>query len=430
MKSKLSMEATKRGQLFACTICNKPASTKKTAERHFLIVHSGEKPFQCAKCPKLFALKFMKENHEKIHNPQLVKCEICFKEVRTSSINLHKELIHGMIKGYGKTTCSICRKGVKDMTRHLKTHQTKMKMPNPMEMCPICKKQYSFQKGNNMAKHMAKHSMIKKYQCKQCESFYSTKSVLKAHMRSHTGEKPFRCKYCSMDFIDLSNRNAHEISHENGNSVFQERDLSNHTTVAKFQCHVCRKNYSKKDRLEIHIRSHTGEKPFVCEVCPISFVRRDSRIAHERKHIREKTFECETCPRKFDAKSSLKRHISLLHLNVKPYSCEICQKSYTLKHQLKVHKELHDGQVYPCKQCSQICKTKTYLAHHERNYHNSKIEKGPSRCNICQKLLSSSLKRHNLLAHSKNRPFSCKVCYRTFALEWMMNTHIKEDHLK
>ena len=138
---------------------------------------------------------------------------------------------------------------------------------------------------------------------------------------------------------------------------------------------------------------------------------------HVKTHIsNEKTFECETCERKFDEKSSLKRHISIVHLNVKPYSCEICQKSYTLKHALKVHKELHEGQVYPCKQCSTICKTKTYLRMHVQKAHNSKVEKGRLTCKICQKLLSSdSLRRHNLLVHSKNRPFSCKICYQTFA---------------
>ena len=93
-------------------------------------------------------------------------------------------------------------------------------------MCPICKKEYSFQSGSNMSKHMAKHALVKQHQCKQCEKYFSTNGVLKTHMRSHAGEKPFNCKHCQMSFSDLSNRNQHERRHVRENSVFkEERDL-------------------------------------------------------------------------------------------------------------------------------------------------------------------------------------------------------------
>ena len=112
----------------------------------------------------------MKENHEKVHNPQFVKCEICFKEVRTVSIRLHKEIFHDFVKG-GKKVCTICGASVRDMSGHLRTHQNILKMKKK-EICPICKKQYSFQRrNNNMSKHMAKHALIKQHQCKQCDSF-------------------------------------------------------------------------------------------------------------------------------------------------------------------------------------------------------------------------------------------------------------------
>jgi hypothetical protein len=53
---------------------------------------------------------------------------------------------------------------------------------------------------------------------------------------------------------------------------------------AKYECHYCKKGFSRPSSLKIHLNSHTGEKPFVCPVesCGRSF----SVLSNMRRHAR------------------------------------------------------------------------------------------------------------------------------------------------
>ena len=79
--------------VFSCKICNKTTKSKGTQERHFAIVHSGEKPFQCNKCQRLFAQK---------------ACEVCGKTVSdmNSHLKMHKKKLKTKEKG------SICKNNI------------------------------------------------------------------------------------------------------------------------------------------------------------------------------------------------------------------------------------------------------------------------------------------------------------------------------
>ena len=177
---------------FGCDICNTKSSTKRTAERHHKIVHSGEKPFQCDFCPQNFALKFILDNHRETHNPQFIKCEVCFSKVRCKYMKKHMKMVHELHKPAIKVTCNICGKSMKgkSLRQHSKMHKEKLLNPSRTEKCPICKKQYSFPEGKDLSMHMAKHELAKEYKCKDCQKYFATNSTLMTHTRLHTGEKP------------------------------------------------------------------------------------------------------------------------------------------------------------------------------------------------------------------------------------------------
>ena len=188
---------------FVCDICNARCSTKSTAERHHKMAHSGEKPIQCDLCPRMFALKFLKDAHQESHNPQFLKCDVCGNDIRSKNIKTHMRYVHESRKQKKKTQCKMCGKivGEKHIKRHLKIHEAKQKQ-SQIEMCHICNKTYSFQEGKDLPMHIAKHGLAKKYQCNVCKKYFGHNTTLKSHTRIHTGEKPFSCNYCFFSFND------------------------------------------------------------------------------------------------------------------------------------------------------------------------------------------------------------------------------------
>ena len=196
-----------------CKICSAKTSSKHSAERHHKIVHSGETFFQCDLCPKRFALKFIRDQHQKTHNLQIIKCDVCCKDVRSIAMKKHMKAVHELKKHKDNEICNICGKSVKNVYDHVKIHEEKLQKPSQVEKCPICKKQYSFQEGKDLSMHMAKHRMAKKYQCQDCKKSFVQNGSLTIHKRIHTGEKLYSCQICSQNFSDLSTRIQHERRH-------------------------------------------------------------------------------------------------------------------------------------------------------------------------------------------------------------------------
>ena len=66
-----TMMASEQILTFVCDLCDAKCSTKRSAERHHKMAHSGEKPIQCDLCPRMFALKFLKESHQESPSDQM-----------------------------------------------------------------------------------------------------------------------------------------------------------------------------------------------------------------------------------------------------------------------------------------------------------------------------------------------------------------------
>uniref|UniRef100_A0A673INX0 Zinc finger protein 64 homolog (mouse) n=1 Tax=Sinocyclocheilus rhinocerous TaxID=307959 RepID=A0A673INX0_9TELE len=100
--------------------------------------------------------------------------------------------------------------------------------------------------------------------------------------------------------------------------------------------------YGQKD-MERHILTHTGERPFECELCHKRFSRRDKLNLHSRLHTGEKPHKCKYCPYTAADSSSLKKHLRI-HYDERPFKCQICPYTSRNSSQLTVHLRSHTGE--------------------------------------------------------------------------------------
>lgn len=62
-----------------------------------------------------------------------------------------------------------------------------------------------------------------------------------------------------------------------------------------FTCKYCKKTFSFKYKLLMHMRVHTKEKPYKCDVCNLSFSLKGNLRRHKMIHTGEKPHICDTC---------------------------------------------------------------------------------------------------------------------------------------
>ncbi|XP_050440426.1 zinc finger protein ZFP2-like isoform X2 [Adelges cooleyi] len=252
--------------------------------------------------------------------------------------------------------------------------------------------------------------------------------------------QPFVCDICKMTFATkrrvarhiYQSHSTHPTTQKStGKQVVQNNFIVNHTTnnvtkgcteniSRRYNCDVCRKDFSYKSTLANHRRMHTGEKPYKCSVCSKSFARKSYLKNHLIIHTDEKPYKCVVCSKSFYRKSNLTSHEGV-HIANKPYKCGICSKSFSQKVGLKEHIPVHTGEKpFKCVVCSKSFSRKGPFKLHERVHTGEK----PYSCDVCLKSFSnkSDCTKHKRL-HTNERPYKCVVCSKSFALNLYLKLH-------
>ena len=225
-------------QTFECNICNRILHTATYVKYHMRL-HTGDKPFKCGKCNDRFALSSALKSHMRRHSEERpFLCSICEKTFKTQYLLKIHTRVHTGEKPY---PCTMCDKRFGDLNV-LKNHS------------------------------QIKHSFEKPHVCSVCGKSFSVKGYLRTHMQMHRNEKSYKCKFCEKSFNTVAGRSTHTKNVHQADNV-------------KFNCEVCNKSFSRRNRLRDHLRQHlkgTEEISFACVICGVKCKTLAELVQHEK----------------------------------------------------------------------------------------------------------------------------------------------------
>lgn len=199
-------------------------------------------------------------------------------------------------------------------------------------VCLICDKeligdaQYDYHINHAHSIHLkAKRS----FKCRLCLERFSSDELLKKHVKQlHHKAKPEKiskgfsgvpvaCNFCARIFSTEAAAIRHQL-------MTHSEDYN----YKKFICDYCRKGFSRKNNLILHIRTHTGVKPFHCEKCPKQFANPSGLITHQRTHSGERPYQCPYCDKRYMHSTDLRRHRRSHGFEEKRFICDGCHHRF------------------------------------------------------------------------------------------------------
>ncbi|XP_060520868.1 zinc finger protein 585A-like [Cylas formicarius] len=329
-----------------------------------------EKAYACKKCPMTFPMLKLLKQHRKVHAPNE------FVEVHTFHFDDTQEI-------YICNTCSAEFKELPEVEQHTKSH-------------------------------------TETFECSICSRKFQTLLQLGTHLKSHDDDGQICCPMCEQKFAKPS--------------LLVKHIDQKHLKKYMHSCATCGKGFHSVTLWRQHMNVHLGLKPFTCIVCDAKFTYSKSVVTHQLKMHRVEILgrdhgtECSFCRNRFLSKTSLERHIELVHTGPqKPkemkYLCDTCGKAFSYKNKMVVHMRTHTGyKPYACKFCG-----KRFSKSGEKNCHQ-RIHTGerPYSCEYCGKSFrqSAPFKVH-LRTHTGERPYVCDLCTKGFTTNQGLKLHKK-----
>ena len=148
-----------------------------------------------------------------------------------------------------------------------------------------------------------------------------------------------------------------------------EEHLLSHSSDRPYKCQTCGKTFASKKIFKEHKKLHSNSKAYVCDICNKSFARKDNLEVHQSVHTKERPFLCLKCGKTFSRQSHLSDHDKRSHQEIRRYICLLCTKSFFTSQQLTRHSRTHSKEKpYHCSKCD-----KTFSRDHHLKIHTERL---------------------------------------------------------
>ncbi len=258
---------------------------------------------------------------------------------------------------------------------------------------------------------------IEEIQCSVCEEKYQSITEYTHHLNTHL-------EICEQS-IDVNSKTCAELALP-CKAGFKSESLAQPDT-----------NDSNGDSC-FKIKEEIPPEPYNVTVLKSNALSEAPSLKDEKADHKAERLSCTLCYKLFSTKSSLKKHVAVIHDKLKPFSCTLCDKSFAQKAKLTQHVDAvhYKLKPFPCTLCYKSFAYKEQMSNHIEEVHY-KIKRRDKElnvflCTFCDK--SFSKKRdmigHIDAEHHKMELFSCSWCDQSFALKQSLTTHVKTVHPK
>ncbi|KYN04799.1 Zinc finger protein Xfin [Cyphomyrmex costatus] len=444
-------------EVYVCSLCNKAFSSKGHLSLHARI-HVGE--------GDVIGERVITDDHTSYQRPY--QCDLCHKSYSTAKHRWgHVSTTH---RGHPAVTCAYCSRIYStryNLDEHIKSRHAGL--PPPSELSASGTRTET------------------RYQCQTCPMVYTNLTNFNAHRQICLQEQrtDLLGQIEAQDnkiFADTSDVSSIDFYDETKDFKNAEAKLAKNPQLtilkqALTKGDILKRNFDEDDLTSSGkptkiIKSEEGEanpqKIWYCEACPQSFTSVDNLKEHEIRHDAEKPYICILCNKDFVLKSSLNRHITVLH-GVDPtpiIDSDKCLKAtvmsqnwnnrvdvsvyeqseikelpelssspeINLENDDKDYKNNHENieieTVFVCETCKRDFNDRASLWLHIRAMHK---EYAAFTCGVCLKMCfnNTQLQNHVFMYHgrsklliSEQRRYSCKICGRQHDSRKKLITHV------
>ncbi|XP_055587616.1 uncharacterized protein LOC129740054 isoform X2 [Uranotaenia lowii] len=476
---------------FVCKICSKVLSSASSLDRHVL-VHTGERPFNCKYCNLTFTTNGNMHRHMRTHKQS--ERESYESDGSTDSggssgassgvSNNNNNSYNNNYDVEGKRKSTDENVGYKRKIRNINNNnilESAITEGVQKFCCPVCIRN-DFSSMLSLENHMDREHPQIPAKCRHCEVVFKSYKALNAHRCGNNNYQNITPGFKDLTFVDFSSEKFPLIAKN-----MCEQSIRTPVTSQKFECSKCYRAFPCSKTLEMHNKEcglppeygtpTTGEKRKwkTSEASSEEDLKRDDFFANldlqnktMSSNISSNVSEAPTTPSSLDKSFSspiMSRDIKQepgyyqhsganfpQHQDTKDladiqsiinvtssggFFRQLDKDAYIpLKDQEEEAQDAFTSEFrkmklrgeFPCRLCSAVFPNLRALKGHNR-IHVSAAGAGPYRCNMCPYLINDKATLiRHMRTHNGDRPYECALCNYAFTTKANCERHLRNRH--